>query len=52
LLIGGVVGEQVHRRHEQAVADQEFATSMRITEEALAHTRAQLLQAGIRLDEQ
>jgi hypothetical protein len=52
VLFGGLMGEQVHRRHERAAADQEFATSMRITDEALAQTRAQLLQAGIRLDEQ
>ena len=52
LLFGGLFGEQTHRRHEREMADQEFATSMRITDQALEHTRAQLLQAGIRLDEQ
>jgi len=51
LLVGGVVGEQVHRRHQREAADAEFATSMRITDEALARTRAQLLQAGVRLDQ-
>jgi hypothetical protein len=52
LLFGGLIGEQVHRRHESAVATREFATSMRITDQAMEHTRAQLLQAGVRLDEQ
>jgi len=51
IVLGVLVGEQVHRRHEQAVAEQEFATSMRITNETLERTRVQLLQAGIQLDQ-
>jgi hypothetical protein len=50
LLFGVVVGEQAHQRHEHAVAEQEFETSLRITNEALEQTRAQLLQAGIQLE--
>jgi hypothetical protein len=51
LLAGALFGEQAHRRHQREAADAEFATSMRITDEALARTRAQLLQAGVRLEE-
>jgi hypothetical protein len=51
LLLGGLLGEQQHRRHERAAAEQEFATSMRITEQTMERTRAQLLQAGIQLDQ-
>jgi len=51
LLLCGLVGEQAYQRHQHAVADQEFETSLRITNEALERTRAQLLQAGIRLED-
>jgi hypothetical protein len=46
-------GEQLHRRHQQELADQQFLTAVRITDHALAvstaQTRAQLLRAGINL---
>jgi hypothetical protein len=41
-------GEQLHRRHQQQLADQQFLTAVRITDHALDQTRAQLLRAGIK----
>jgi hypothetical protein len=49
LALGVFAGEQMHRRHKQELADQQFATAVRITDQALDHTRAQLLRAGIQL---
>jgi hypothetical protein len=51
LMLGAFVAEQAHRRHEQAEATQEFATSMRVTDEAIQHTREQLMRAGVPLDQ-
>jgi hypothetical protein len=51
LMLGAFVAEQAHRRHQQAEATQEFATSMRITDEAIERTREQLLRAGVPLDQ-
>jgi hypothetical protein len=42
-------GEQLHRRHQQQLADQQFLTAVRITDQALDQTREQLLRAGIHL---
>jgi len=44
-------GENVHRRHQQDLADRQFDTAVRVTDQALDHTRAQLLRSGIRLPE-
>jgi hypothetical protein len=49
LAVGVFAGEQMHRRHKQELADQQFDTAVRITDQALDHTRAQLLHAGIQL---
>jgi hypothetical protein len=51
LLLGVFVAEQAHRRHEQAEATQEFATSERVTDEAIQRTREQLMRAGVPLDQ-
>jgi hypothetical protein len=53
LATGVFVGAHVHEQHERrAVAQQQFATAERITDEALARTRAELEQRGINLDQQ
>jgi hypothetical protein len=53
LAMGVFVGAHVHERHERRVAaQQQFATAERITDEALARTRAELAQRGIELDQQ
>ena len=53
LAMGVFVGTHVHEQHERRVAaQQEFATAERITDEALARTRAELEQRGINLDQQ
>jgi predicted Zn-dependent protease len=49
LALGVFAGEQVHRRHQQELADQQFDTAVRITGHALDQTRAQLLRAGVQL---
>jgi hypothetical protein len=51
LLLGAFTGEQVHARHqrEQAqLAQQQFATALRVTDQALEQTREQLARAGLR----
>jgi hypothetical protein len=51
LAVGVFVGGQAYKRHERSVeATQQFETATRITDEALAHTRAQLQRAGIPLN--
>jgi hypothetical protein len=51
MLALGVFGlDQMHQRHERAVATQQFETASRITDQALAHTRQQLARAGVSLD--
>jgi hypothetical protein len=49
LALGVFAGEQVHRRHRQELADEQFDTAVRITGNALDQTRAQLLRAGVQL---
>ena len=54
LLVGVFAGDQLHARHqrEQAqLAQQQFEAGVRITDEALEHTREQLAQAGVRFGE-
>jgi type VI protein secretion system component VasF len=54
LLVGVFAGDQLHARHqrEQAqLAQQQFEAGVRITDDALEHTREQLAQAGVRFGE-
>jgi hypothetical protein len=51
LAVGVFAGEQVHRHHQQELADRQFDTAVRITGHALDQTRAQLLRAGVQLPE-
>lgn len=54
LAVGALVGEAVHVRHqreEAAVATQQFEAAMRVTDQALDQTRAQLKRAGLTLGE-
>jgi hypothetical protein len=54
LLLGALAGEQVHvgRQHERAeMAQQQFETSMHITDRALDQAREQLARAGVLRDE-
>lgn len=51
-LVGGAFATQeLHhqreRQHQRAVANQQFETATRITDQALAHTREQLARAGV-----
>ena len=53
LALGCFVGAHIHERHERkAIAEQQFETAERITDETLARTRAELEQRGINLDQQ
>ena len=51
LLLGSFAAEDVRQHHqrarERAMANQQFETATHITDEALAHTRAQLERAGV-----
>lgn len=50
LVAGAFAGQQVHERHERqkaALAEQQFETAMRITDQTLDHVRLQLQQAGV-----
>jgi hypothetical protein len=52
LAVGVFVGEQMHvrsQKQKQALAQQQFETAMRVTNDALNHTRAQLERAGFNL---
>ena len=52
LLAGVYVGDQMHLHHEREraeLAQQQFETAMRITDETLDHVRLQLQQAGVRI---
>jgi hypothetical protein len=49
LVLGVFAGEQVHERRQQAKAEQQFETAMRVTDHALDQTRAQLQRAGLKL---
>ncbi|HEX5284651.1 MAG TPA: hypothetical protein VFW30_11090 [Bryocella sp.] len=55
LAMGIFVGAHVHEQHEQherrAVAQQQFETAERITDETLARTRAELARQGIELEQ-
>ena len=52
---GDVWAEQLHQRHERAqqtaLANQQFAMAMQVTDHALAQTREQLQRAGLNLSE-
>jgi len=53
LALGCFVGAHIHEQHERkAIAEQQFETAERITDETLARTRAELEQRGINLDQQ
>jgi hypothetical protein len=56
LAIGVFAGAHIHEQHEQherqMMAQQQFETAERITDEALARTRAELEQRGINLEQQ
>jgi RNA polymerase sigma-70 factor (ECF subfamily) len=50
LMVGALVGEQTHLRHERDRAEQaqrQFDAAMRITDQTLEHVREQLQQAGV-----
>ena len=52
LLLGAWAGEQVHARHQRQqarIAQQQFETALRVTDQALDQTRRQLARAGLRL---
>ena len=52
LAIGAFVGQQVHIRQERRkaeVAQQQFETALRITDETLDQVRLQLQEAGVRV---
>jgi hypothetical protein len=51
LVVVSLAGEQLHRRHQQELADRQFDTAVRVTGHALDQTRAQLLRSGIQLPE-
>ena len=54
LAVGAFVGEAVHVRHQReqaALATQQFEAAVRVTDQALDKTRAQLERAGLRLGE-
>jgi hypothetical protein len=53
LAIGVFAGAHVHEQHERRMmAQQQFETAERITDETLARTREQLERQGISLDQQ
>ena len=53
LAIGVFAGAHIHEQHERRiVAQQQFETAERITDQTLARTRAELEQRGISLDQQ
>jgi ABC-type uncharacterized transport system auxiliary subunit len=53
LAMGVFAGAHIHEQHERrVVAQQQFETAERITDETLARTRAELEQRGINLDQQ
>jgi hypothetical protein len=55
LAVGMFGAEQLHQRHERAeqtaMANQQFAMAVQVTDHALAQTREQLQRAGLRLGE-
>ena len=52
LVAGFLIGEQVHRRQQAQLAQQQFEAGMRITDQALEHTRQQLERAGVTFGEE
>lgn len=55
LVVGVFAGQQVHERHERQkaeLAEQQFETAMRITDQTLDQVRLQLQQAGVPVGEQ
>jgi hypothetical protein len=56
LAIGVFAGAHIHEQHEQherqVMAQQQFETAERITDETLERTKAQLERKGIYLDQQ
>ena len=56
LAMGVFAGAHIHEQHEQherqVMAQQQFETAERITDETLARTRAELEQRGINLEQQ
>ena len=46
-LIGG--GVHVHEKHQRAIANQQFDLAVQVTDQALQHTREQLLREGVPL---
>jgi hypothetical protein len=51
LLLAGVLGHQAYRQHERAVANQQFATTLRVEQQTMNHVRAQLAAAGVPMEE-
>ncbi|HZQ42468.1 MAG TPA: hypothetical protein VFA99_04420 [Acidobacteriaceae bacterium] len=52
LAMGVFVGAHIHEQHERRVeAQKQFETAERITDETLAHTRAELARQGIELEQ-
>lgn len=55
LALGVFAGAHIHEQHEQherrVVAQQQFETAERITDETLARTRAELARQGIQLEQ-
>jgi hypothetical protein len=52
LVLGVIGGDELHERHQReqaALATQQFEAGVRVTDQALAQTRAQLAKAGINL---
>jgi hypothetical protein len=50
MLAGALLGEQAHLRHERErteMAQRQFETGLRITDQTLEQVRAQLQQAGV-----
>jgi len=53
LALGCFAGAHIHEQHERKViAQQQFETAERITDETLARTREELEQRGINIDQQ
>jgi hypothetical protein len=50
LIVSVFTGQQVHKKHQRDVADQQFETAARITDRALQETREQLQRAGVPVD--
>lgn len=51
LLLAGSLGHQAYLRHERVVANQQFATTLRVEQQTMDHVRAQLAAAGVPMEE-